>query len=373
MKPKSLRAGLFFAIASLVFPGVAQCAQSIYEEVTPHRTLGFPGDHGSHPGFRIEWWYLTGWLRSAGGEGMGFQITFFRHRTGRGETNPSAFAPRQILVAHSALSLTAEQRMLTDERVSRTGLGAAEAEQSDLRVWIDHWSLTRTKDGYRAFIPAKDFTLRLNFTATQPLLLQGEGGFSRKGPGTSAASYYYSHPQLQVAGTVERNGTSQRVSGSAWLDHEWSSTLLDPEASGWDWVGANMDDGSAFMAFRIRHKNGQDLFRSGVLRDATGRTRQFKPQEVRFIPQRHWQSPTTGGRYPIETVVQLGASSFRLVPLFDNQEFDAARSVGMIYWEGAVKVQQDGNTRGHGYLELTGYHRSLASPANGPLFGPAGR
>jgi len=74
-----------------------------FAKVVPGYRMQFPRDEGSHPDFRVEWWYLTGWLQD-GGKPLGFQVTFFRARPELKHDNPSAFTPRQILIAHAALS-----------------------------------------------------------------------------------------------------------------------------------------------------------------------------------------------------------------------------------------------------------------------------
>ena len=211
-----------------------------YPDVVPGRTLEFPRDHGAHPDFRTEWWYVTGWLRSDARD-LGFQVTFFRSRPLIGEASPSAFAPRQLLFAHAAIADPAVGRLLHDQRAARAGFGLAGASEATMDVRIDDWSMALAGAAYRVRIPAREFALDLELAPSQPILFQGEAGFSRKGPERRHASYYYSRPHLAVRGTVARGGRRERVDGSAWLDHEWSSEYLAPEAAGWDWVGLNLD------------------------------------------------------------------------------------------------------------------------------------
>ena len=218
----------------------------------------------------------------------------------------------------------------------------------------------RVADGtYRAEVGAHGFTLQLALKPSQPRMLQGEGGYSRKGPKPQQASYYYSEPHLAVTGTVTREGKPVAVQGSAWLDHEWSTSVLDPAASGWDWVGANLDDGGALMAFRIRGKDGATLWAHASLRDGSGRVMQYAPDQVAFTPRRTWQSPRTQARYPVEMSLKTGNTNWVLSPLQDDQELDSRQSTGSVYWEGAVKVMRDGAAAGRGYLELTGYVKPL--------------
>jgi len=324
--------------------------------VVPGYHLRFPQDEGSHPDFRVEWWYITGWLQDAG-RPLGFQVTFFRVRPRPGQDNPSAFAPRQIVIAHAALSDPARGSLLHAQRSARAGFGLAGAEESRVGVWVDRWRLQQAGSSYQALIAAPDFSLDVEFKATQPPLLQGDNGYSRKGPAPESASYYYSLPHLAVGGTVTRGGSTRRVTGSAWLDHEWSSQYMEPEAAGWDWIGINLDGGAALMAFRMRGKRGEALWAGGSLRHADGRVEIFSPDQVRFIPRREWKSGRSGATWPVSWIVKAGGREFAIEPLFDDQEHDTRASTGTIYWEGAVRALHDGKPAGLGYLELTGYWR----------------
>ncbi len=336
----------------------AQAAEE-YPSVAPGHALQFPRDHGAHPAFRTEWWYVTGWLAGEGGRELGFQITFFRNRPRIAEANPSAFAPRQLVFAHAALADPRDGRLLHDQRAARAGFGLAEARADVTDVWVDDWSLRATPDGYAARIPARDFTLDLALRGTQPVLRQGDRGYSRKGPLPAQASYYYSRPQLAVEGTVARGPRTERVSGRAWLDHEWSSEVMAPEAVGWDWVGLNLADGGALMAFRMRGRDAGAFWAGGTLRGADGRVRTFAPEEIRFEPLRRWKSPRTEVEYPVAMRVRAGDLAFDLEPLMDDQELDSRASTGTIYWEGAVRAKSGEHPVGAGYLELTGYWKPV--------------
>ena len=330
-----------------------------YAQVKPGIALQFPRDTGSHAQFRTEWWYLTGWVKDARGRDLGMQITFFRNRPGVAEANPSRFAPRQLLFAHAALADAGKGRLLHDQRAARAGFGLAEAQEGRTEVWIDDWSLKQTDAGYSARIAAQDFSYALEFKTTQPALPQGEGGFSRKGPRPAQASYYYSQPQLAVTGSITVGGERREVSGTAWLDHEWSSAYLAEEAVGWDWVGLNLADGGALMAFRIRDKVGRSYWAGGSLRGADGSVRVLKPEEVGFEPTRRWRSPRTGVEYPVAMRLRAGELKLELEPLLEDQELDARAGTGTIYWEGAVRARAGGKLLGQGYLELTGYWKPL--------------
>jgi len=345
--------------AALLFWPLALGAEAEYAQVMPGRALEFPRDHGSHPAFRTEWWYVTGWLEDDAGKPLGFQVTFFRTRPRLAGDNPSRFAPRQILIAHAALADPAAGRLAHDQRVARAGFGLAEAADGDTDVHIDDWRLRREAGRYLAHIPGREFSLDLALDITQPPLLQGEAGFSQKGPDPRAASHYYSAPQLQVSGTVSRGGRAEQVRGAAWLDHEWSSDYVSQGAVGWDWIGINLEDGGALMAFRMRSRDGATLWAGGTRRAADGSTEVLSAGEVVFEPRRSWRSPRTGTTYPVACSVRAGNLALDIEPLLEDQELDARNSSGTIYWEGAVRARAAGRVVGKGYLELTGYWRPM--------------
>ncbi|MFZ1908552.1 MAG: lipocalin-like domain-containing protein [Burkholderiales bacterium] len=328
-----------------------------FPSVVPGRVLRFPRDHGAHPEYRTEWWYATGWL-AAGNEPLGFQVTFFRSRLPFATDNPSAFTPRQIVFAHAALSDPAYGRLREDQRAAREALGLASAAEATTDVWIDDWRLALDGDSYRATVPAREFALDLALTAHAPPLLEGDDGYSRKGSRPGEASYYYSRPQLEVLGTIERGKGTESVSGSAWLDHEWSSDYLAPEAAGWDWCGINLERGGALMAFRIRKKTGGVFWAGGTLNTERGKTI-FSPAQIAFEPLRTWRSLRTNVEYPVAMRVTAGTESWDLEPLMNDQELDSRASTGAIYWEGAVRAMRGGREAGRGYLELTGYWKPL--------------
>ncbi len=325
-----------------------------FDAVTPGKPLEFPRDRGAHPGHRIEWWYVTGNLESPRGP-LGFQVTFFRLRNRDAEKDPGRFSPAQVMFAHAALADPGRGRFLHDQRTGRVLAGLVEARTDDTGVRLDGWSLTRASDAYQARIEADGFTLDLTLTPTQPPLAQGDRGFSRKGAAPAQASYYYSEPQLRVAGRVGVKGEVVPVTGVAWLDHEWSTEYLAPDAKGWDWLGANLDDGGALMAFRMRGKDGRILWAAGTYRPPSGPPQAFGPDDVRFTVRREWSSPRSGTSYPVEMEIQVGGRTFRVTPLMDDQELDARASTGTLYWEGAVRVEGLAGALGRGYLELTGY------------------
>lgn len=331
-----------------------------YPPVAAGHALRFPVDFGAHPDFRTEWWYVTGWLQTPTGAPLGFQATFFRSRPALDQTNPSRFAPKELLFAHVAISDPAVGRLQHDQRAARAGFGLAQALAGNTGVHIGSWSLERDPTGaYHTAIQARDFTFELTFKPTQPLLLEGDEGYSQKGPLPLQASYYYSEPQLAVSGALTRKGQRQTVQGTAWLDHEWSSAALAPQAVGWDWVGVNLLDGGALMVFRIRDKTGRKFWAGGTLRRSDGSRVSLPSSAITFTPKRHWRSPRTGTDYPVSMRIEAGGRTFELMPLMDDQELDSRASTGAIYWEGAVTALEGMRVVGRGYLELTGYSQRL--------------
>lgn len=358
-------------------------AQEAPPRVVPRR-LQFARDHGAHPEFSLEWWYATGSLRVRhSDELLGFQLTFFRSRTGLAVDNLSRFAARQLLFAHMALTDVRQGRMRFAERMVRwTGdpqAPRAAARLDDTAVHIGDWRFERSGDPgpgsrYRARLgdPQAGFSYDLTLTTTQPVMPQGDAGVSHKGPDPDQTSYYYSQPQLEVAGTLVRGldadgGPARRddVQGLAWLDHEWSEVPLHPDAVGWDWIGMNLTEGplrgGALMAFRHRRADGSTLWAAGSFRAAGDAAVQvFAPDQVRFTPGRHWMSPTTQTRYPVQWQVQTPAGRFEVEALLDAQEIDSRGSTGAIYWEGLSELRDAaGRKVGRGYLELTGYASKL--------------
>ena len=375
------------SVPSVPAPGSAGAAATRALMATPtsdaaplgvsHRALRFPADHGAHPDTHVEWWYVTGWLhagaRSAASDAgappdFGFQVTFFRTRTDLAETSASRFAARQLVFAHVALvDLAADAKngggALHDQRAAREGFGFVQVPGASgtQTVRLRDWSLQRLvstdASQLRIAVRSDRFALNLELAGTQPVLLQGDAGWSQKGPDPRQASHYYSEPQLAVRGRVERAGGAARdVSGRAWLDHEWSNDYLGATAPGWDWVGFNLLDGAALMAFRLRHPDGSASWAGGSYRSAAGRLTTFAATDVRFEPLRRWTSPRTQAVYPVEWMLTTPAGRWRVVALRDDQEHDSRGSTGSIYWEGVSALKrEDGGTAGYGYLELTGY------------------
>lgn len=360
-----LLGGLLYGSVCLVAAAMSpliEAASPPYARVEPGAALEFPADHGSHPEFRTEWWYVTGWLQTSSGEQLGFQVTFFRTRPDTDAASPSAFAPRELIIAHAAVSDPQRDGLWHEQRIARSALGLAGAERGRTRVWLDRWQLSGDGATWHTRIEGESLLLEFELTRTQPPLVNGDAGMSRKGPSPLSASWYYSIPHLAVKGTVSRDGRAVAVTGSAWLDHEWSSEFLDAAATGWDWTGINLDDGGALMLFRVRTRAGGAHWAGGTLRSADGTVRTFSPEQIRFEPGRTWRSPRTGTTYPVEWRIRVAGRTLELRPLIDDQENDTRQSTGAVYWEGAVTALENGRRVGRGYVELTGYGEPLRLP-----------
>jgi predicted secreted hydrolase len=330
----------------------------------PTPSLAFPRDHGAHPAQRTEWWYLTGYAdtgTAAQPRLIGFQITFFRSRIDAAQTLQSHFAAKQLLFAHAAFTDITAQKHWHDQRIARAGFGIAQTSEATTDVKLRDWILKRNADStYTSRIPARDFSLDLNFTPMQPILLQGQQGLSRKGPDEKQASYYYSQPQLRASGSITPAGKTLEITqGTAWLDHEWSNEILHPEAVGWDWIGMNLFDGSSLTAFQLRRADGSALWAGGSFRSSSS-TAIFAPSDVRFqagkTSEAVWQSPSSGGRYPMQWNVTTSRGNFIVRALMNSQELDSRSSTGTVYWEGLAELlDTQGKLMGRGYLEMTGY------------------
>lgn len=340
--------------------------------LTP-RPLRFPRDHGSHNETRTEWWYLTGQAQTERGRSFGFQVTFFRSRVDAAQPLQSRLAAKQLLFAHAAITDLQGGQLLHDQRIARwNGEPPQQRERGvfastdDLRVVLRDWFMVREAAGaYRTEVAGDGFAISLRATPTQAMLLQGEQGFSRKGPDPSQASFYVSQPQLAVQGALTLRGQRLAVTGQAWLDHEWSEAILHPEAVGWDWIGMNLANGDSLTAFELRRADGSALWAGGSYRAQASAqnplgARAFATDGVRFTPQRFWTSPLTRARYPVAWQLDTPSGRFTVRALLDAQELDSRASTGTVYWEGLSELlDAQGQRVGRGYLEMTGYAQRL--------------
>jgi predicted secreted hydrolase len=342
------------------------------------RPLVFPEDHGPHPDFRTEWWYYTGNLTTTSGRHVGFQLTFFRvalsppaagsvraDMSSSGSAAPasprssvapdapgSAWATRQLYVAHFAVTDTAGSRFHAVSRASRAALGLAGAQASPFHVWVERWSAQADGPATRLRAQEGDVAVDLTVTPGKPVVLQGDRGLSRKGPEPGNASLYYSFTRMPARGTVRLGGETLEVSGEAWMDREWSTSALGAGVEGWDWFALQLDDGRDLMVYRLRRRDGTaDPFSAGTLVAPDGSARVLAADDVRVETLARWTSPHSAARYPARWRLGVPSADLRLEiePRLADQEL----RVGTRYWEGAVRVT--GSAGGHGYVELVGY------------------
>lgn len=330
-----------------------------FERVQAVRPFVFPADHGPHPDYRDEWWYVTGNLDGPEGRRFGFQITFFRHGLRRGRRpGASRWAGQDAWMAHFALSDVAGQRYTSFQRISREAVGLAGARAEPFKVWLDDWrieALPGRANVWRLQARQDGYALDLELEPGKPPVLQGDRGLSQKSAEPGNASYYYSMTRLAARGSVALSGVSLPVTGLAWLDREWSTSMLAPDQAGWDWFALQLNDGNDLMYFRMRRKDGSDdPLSSGAVFDADGVSRHLAREDVALETLDHWRSPG-GYAYPSGWRLTLRPTGQRLAvrPALADQEFrhDAR------YWEGAVDVldADTGRPLGRGYVELTGY------------------
>lgn len=325
------------------------------------RPFVFPRDHGPHPAFRNEWWYLTGQLFDEAGRHYGFQYTLFRVglRPG-GDGNSDALWPRDsIWMAHAALSDTNAKQLWHAQRLSHGGAGSAGARGEPFAAWLDDWSLhsaqTPSFFPWRLALREEHFALDLELDSDKLPVAHGERGLSRKG-GDDNASYYYSYTDLAVRGELD----GRAVQGRAWFDREWSTSVLPDGVAGWDWLSLQLHDGRQLMVFQLRAEQAEQTARSrsGTLVSARGDATALRAGQIRLQALQHWDSAHSGGRYPVQwrLVVDDLGRELLVEATFPEQELH-----GLVnYWEGAVRVRdaETGEPLGRGYLEMTGYARA---------------
>jgi predicted secreted hydrolase len=335
-----------------------------YERANQPRPFHFPADHGPHPEFRNEWWYVTGNLADAAGRQFGYQLTFFRIALSPDPpATDSTWRTHQVYMGHFALTDVRGEKHQGFERFSRGAIGLAGAQATPFRVWLEDWALSGTgATTWPMRLQAQEGGIALDLTlqAGKPVVLQGDQGLSQKSAEPGNASYYYSHTRLPTQGTVSINGQRFTVSGASWLDREWSTSALGPEQSGWDWFALQLDDGRDLMFYRLRHKNGgMDAFSAGVLVNTQGLAQILRHDAVNLQPLGEWTSPQTGDRYPAAWRLRLPGEKLdvTVTPKVANQEM----RLTVRYWEGAVTISGhagERQIRGQGYLEMTRYEPS---------------
>ena len=337
-----------------------------FAQVLAPGTFVFPRDHGPHPQFRQEWWYVSGNLDAPTGERLGFELTFFRFalqpEPALSSAPDSAWRTRQVYMAHFAITDVSAGRFRFAQKLSREALGLAGGQAVPLRVWIDDWSLEAASAGaaaqeswsLRAAQPGYELELTLQTRA--PPVLNGDAGLSRKSDEPAAATYYYSIPRLAVHGRLIRDGRPLELQGLAWLDREWGSGALSAQQVGWDWFALQLDDGTALMFYALRDRDDtRDQHSAGTWVEASGRSRPLSNEEVKIEVADYW-SNGQGTRYPALWRMRVPALALEVSvrPVLADQELLTTPA----YWEGAVDVsgtRAGQSIAGRGYVELVGY------------------
>jgi predicted secreted hydrolase len=340
-------------------------AGSLFEQAVPGRIFVFPKDHGKHPEFQTEWWYFTGNLKSDGHQ-WGFQLTFFRRSlVNEPARKGSSWSVRDVYPAHFALTDVENRQFFHADLISRDGPGLAAASTGDLDIHVRDWKAQRHGEKIHLTAREKDFALDLDLTPEKPVALHGDAGYSRKGASENQASYYYSFTRLKAEGDLTFKGIKHHVTGLAWMDHEFGSSILLKDQVGWDWFSLQLDDGTELMLFRLRKKDGTFDIPFGTFVQADGRTIDLAGRKIVISANSTWTSPRTGAIYPSGWVIEVPSQGIHLTvaPLVNDQELITGQPSGIVYWEGAVAFQgsrQSNPVQGRGYTELTGYARSMA-------------
>ena len=326
----------------------------------------FPRDFGPHPDFLTEWWYYTGNLQTADGRHFGYQLTFFRRAVtpwNDGIPRSSDLATNQVYMAHFTLSDVSASQFHYFERFERGAAGLAGAEiQPVFQVWLNDWSVKQTgANTYHLKAQEKGFAIDLTLVDSKGPVLQGDQGYSQKGPQPWNASLYFSQTHLESQGSITLLGQKFSVSGLSWMDREISTTALGKGVVGWDWFALQLDDNTELMAYVLRRSDGSiDQYSQGTYVKANGETVPLTQDEFQIQAEAKWKSPHTGGVYPSRWLVRIPSLnlSLEVQPLMADQELN----VSYDYWEGAVSLSgtHDGKPiTGHGYVELTGYVKSM--------------
>ncbi|MCL5997752.1 MAG: carotenoid 1,2-hydratase [Chloroflexi bacterium] len=331
------------------------------------REFLFPRDHGPHPDFQTEWWYYTGNLTDSGGRHFGYQLTFFRRALLPQSEMPareSDFVSNQVYFAHFAVTDSAADQHVSFEKFSRGAAGLAGASGEPYTVFVEDWSAVAVdEEGNTVRLKARSgaYGIELDLHSLKPPVAHGNRGLSPKSDTLGNASYYYSLTRIEAKGRVQADGGVFDVSGLSWMDHEWSTSALGPQAQGWDWFSIQLSDQRELMFFRIRNRDGSvEPVSGGTLVDAGGGSTPLQSDQVTIEALNTWQSSVDGASYPVRWRITIPDHDIQLD--VEARVPDQLMQVSVVYWEGAVNVtgQVKGTAvTGVGYVELTGYSSSL--------------
>ena len=335
-----------------------------FDQASGPREFHFPADHGDHPGFQTEWWYYTGNLVSEKGRPFGYQLTFFRVQLKPEPVEAgSRWRTNQLYFAHFTVSDIETGEFLTAEKTGRgaMGIGGVSSDAKTVRIFLHRWESVIQERSHRLRGHGDGFSIALDLTSQKPPVLHGSRGLSRKGAGPGQASYYYTLTRMKSAGVVTLKDERFEVSGSSWMDHEFSSNVLSKEQVGWDWMGLQLSGNRELMLYALRREDGSiDPFSSGTLINPDGSAVHLPKEAFVMKPKGFWKSEKTGARYPSGWQVEVfpHAISLDVTPNLKNQELVTTQSTQVTYWEGSVAVTgsvEGEAVTGRGYVELTGY------------------
>lgn len=329
------------------------------------RAFSFPFDFGPHPDFQTEWWYYTGHLESSDGHRFGYQLSFFRRALLPIELAPerdSQWATNQIYMGHFALTDIDGEDFYAYERFARGAAGLAGASNDPYSVWLEDWRVEQTgPDTFSLYAASNGIVIVLDLVDSKGPILQGDDGYSQKGPEAGNASYYYSQTRLQSSGRLQIGEQSYQVEGLSWKDHEISTSALSTDQAGWDWFSIQLDNGYELMLYQLRGVDGRiDPYSSGALIGPNGEVTHLALDDFDIEALGSWQSPHSGAEYPMGWRIRIPQADLELEiePHLTDQEL----RLSFTYWEGAVQVRGrfGGETvSGQGYVELTGYAEPL--------------
>ena len=378
-------------IALLILGALNPAAADDWKRAQPDYAWSFPRDHWAHEGYKTEWWYFTGHLTAEDGRRFGYQFTFFR--VGVLPTAPdadSAWAAQDLIMGHAAISdLDGNEHRFSEviyravpllggfgawpQRASGASRAQKRMQASEVSLPLIAWSRAPagTPGKWRLSWngSAFDFDMRddaqgmsfsLSTRPEKPLVFQGPNGYSRKTQSGSGASLYYSFTRLRTSGHLSLNGQTWQVSGESWMDKEFFTSVLAPHQLGWDWFSLQLDDQREIMLFLLRRQDGTTDFASGTVVHPDGSTTYLDGSVFTVTSQAHWQSPHTEGIYPSRWSLSIPQEQLALEVVVEiaDQENRSGLISTLHYWEGAVRVLQNGLQTGKGYVELTGYGTS---------------
>jgi len=370
----------FICLGCLIVVLLGAClhasADNQYLLVTGPCYQTFPQDHGAHPGYRTEWWYYTGNLKTESGERYGYQLTFFRSQISPPGANerwphpPSDWRSQQIFVGHAAISDLGDQKHYHAERMARQALTMAGTTQKEgaTTIFIGPWSATINADTHHLTAKTPDFAIDLALHSIKPPVLHGKAGYSRKGSSAQNASCYYSLTRLLTKGTLGADGKTMAVEGLSWMDHEYSTAPLESGIIGWDWFSLQLSNQTELMLYLLRQMDNQiNAASSGTFIDASGISQHLSIHDFNISVLREWKSPQTGGVYPVAWRIQVLPLDLELNVAADlaDQEMRTAVSTGVTYWEGSVSGEGTvvtNRVQAEGYVELTGYADAIDAP-----------